>query len=185
MTKRGIRITREIYFAGLRKIGLDSSVIIDLIANKELFSYREEKIFSEEGLFVTHRRCIKEIKDWLVEKRSYSEDAAANEVMKFCKDHNIEIIEVNVSNKDLLERMKKECAEKNIEFHVPDSWIIADFKAAGVNKIYSTNNHFLDACCLFEMEVKKFPTIQKEIENQMKELFRHKFSKKQRKSLLF
>ncbi|MBI2146431.1 hypothetical protein HYU22_03760 [Candidatus Woesearchaeota archaeon] len=180
MAKRGIRITREIYFAGLRKIGLDSSVVIDLIANKELFSYREEKIFSEEGLFVTHRRCIKEIKDWLIEKGGYSEEAAINEVLKFCKDHNIEIIEVNVSNTELLERMKKECAERSIEFHVPDSWIIADFKAAGVNKVYSTNNHFLDACRLFGMEAKKFPTIQREIENQMRELFKQKFSRKQK-----
>ncbi len=76
--------------------------------------------------------------------------------------------------------MKRECAEKNIEFHVPDSWIIADFKAAGVNKVYSTNNHFLDACRLFGTEAKKFPTIQREIENQMRELFRQRFSKRQK-----
>ncbi len=56
MAKRGVKITREVYFTGLRKIGLDSSVIIDLLANKELFSYQEETIFSEEGLFVTHRK---------------------------------------------------------------------------------------------------------------------------------
>lgn len=180
MTKRGIKITRETYFAGLRKVGLDSSVIIDLIANKELFSYREEKVFSEEGLFVTHRRCVKEIKDWLVEKGNYSEEAAAEEVMKFFKDHNIEIVEVNLANKELLEQMKKECAEKNIEFHIPDSWIIADFKAASVNKVYSTNNHFLDACRLFGMDARKFPTVQREIESQMRDLFRQKFSKKQK-----
>ncbi len=178
MDKRGIKITRETYFAGLRKIGLDSSVIIDLIANKELFSYREEKIFSEEGLFVTHRRCVKEMRDWLVEKRSYSKEAATQEVIVFLRNHHIEIVEVNLSNDTLLEQMKKECAAKNIEFHIPDSWIIADFKAAGVNKVYSTNNHFLDACRLFGVEAKKFPTLQREIENQMKELFRHKFSKK-------
>lgn len=180
MTKRGIKITREVYFAGLRKIGLDSSVIIDLIANKELFSYREEKIFSEEGLFVTHRRCIKEVKDWLVEKGNYNEEEAVEAVMKFLKNHGIEIVEVNLANKELLEQMEKECAEKNIEFHVPDSWIIADFKATGVNKVYSTNNHFLDACHLFGMDAKKFPTVQREIENQMRELFRQKFSRKQR-----
>lgn len=180
MTKRGIKITRETYFAGLRKIGLDSSVIIDLIANKEFFSYKEEQIFSEEGLFFTHRRCIKEIRDWLVEKRSYLIEVAAVEVMTFLKEHNIEIIEVNLSNDELLDQMRKKCATKNIEFHVPDSWIIADFKAAGVNKVYSTNNHFLDACRWFEIEAKKFPTIQKEIENQMRELFRRKFSNKQK-----
>lgn len=179
MTKRGIKITRETYFAGLRKIGLDSSVIIDLIANKELFSYREERIFSEEGLFVTHRRCVREIKDWLIEKRDYNEESSTEAVTKFLRDHNIEIVEVNMSNKELLEQMKKECDEKNIEFHIPDSWIIADFKAARVNKVYSTNNHFLDTCRLFGMEAKKFPTVQKEIENQMRELFRQKFSRKQ------
>ncbi len=182
MTKRGLKITQETYFAGLRKMGLDSSVIIDLIANQELFSYREEKIFSEEELFVTHRRCIKEIKNWLVEKRNYSEEAAVHEVMGFLNDHHIGIIEVNLSNNELLERMKRECASKNIEFHIPDSWIIADFKAAGVNKTYSTNNHFLDACRLFGIDAKKFPTIQREIENQMRDLFRQRFSKKQRQS---
>lgn len=180
MSKRGIKITRESYFAGLRKIGLDSSVIIDLIANKELFSYREEKIFSEEGLFVTHRRCLKEIKDWLVEKRSYSEEAAAQEVMTFIQNHNIEVIEPNLSNETLLKQMERECTAKNIGFHIPDSWIIADFKAAGVNKVHSTNNHFLDACRLFGMEAEKFPTVQREIENQMREIFKTKFSRKQR-----
>jgi len=150
-------------------------VIIDLIANKELFSYYEEKIFSEKGLFVTHRRCVKEIKDWLVEKRDYSKSEAIEEVNKFLKEHNIQIIEVDLSNKNLLGQMKKECAEKNIEFHPPDSWIIADFKKKEVNKIYSTNNHFLDACRLFGIEARKFPTVEKEIEHQMKELFRRKF----------
>ncbi|MBI4981485.1 hypothetical protein HZC30_08100 [Candidatus Woesearchaeota archaeon] len=38
MTKRGIKITAESYWRGLRKIGLDSSVIIDMIANKELLN---------------------------------------------------------------------------------------------------------------------------------------------------
>ena len=175
---RGIKITRETYFAGLRKVGLDSSVIIDLIANKELFASREDLIFSEEGLFVTHRRCVKEIKDWLMEKRSYTEEVAVHEVMKFLNEHYVEIVEVNLSNKSLLEKMKLACAERNIEFHVPDSWIIADFKAAGINKVYSTNNHFLDACRLFNMEAKKFPTVQKEIEYQLQELFRNKSSKR-------
>lgn len=180
MSKRGIKITRETYFAGLRKIGLDSSVIIDLIANKELFSYREEKIFSEEGLFVTHRRCLKEVKDWLIEKRNYSEEAAARDVMAFLNDHRIEIVEVNLANEELLKEMNRKCAARNIEFHVPDSWIIADFKAAGINKVHSTNNHFLDACRLFGLEAEKFPTVQREIESQMRELFRDKFSRKQR-----
>ncbi|OYT32194.1 hypothetical protein B6U93_02420 [Candidatus Woesearchaeota archaeon ex4484_78] len=69
---------------------------------------------------------------------------------------------------------------KNIEFHVPDSWIIADFKKRGVNKVYSTNNHFLAACQLFGIDASKFPTVEKEIEFQMRNFFRKKFSKKQK-----
>ena len=63
-------------------------------------------------MFVTHRRCVKEVKDWLVEKRGYSEKDAIDEVNKFLKDHNILIIEVDLSNNELLEMMKKKCAEK-------------------------------------------------------------------------
>jgi len=175
-----IRLTKQFNFKGKRRIGLDSCVIIDMMDSKELFSFKEIKIFSETGLFVTHRRCIKEVTEWLIEKRSFNKKTAFEEVDKFLKEHNISIVEVNISNKDLLEQMKRECAKKKIEFHTPDSWIIADFKKAGVNKVYSANNHFLDACRLFGIEAKKFPTVEKEIEQQLKGLFNRKFTKKKK-----
>jgi hypothetical protein len=66
-----------------------------------------------------------------------------------------------------------------IEFHPPDCFIIADFYKNGINKIYSGNNHFLDACrldaCrLFGMDTSKMPTQEREIEKQMKEIFKQR-----------
>ncbi len=178
MEKESIDNIREILFK--QKIGLDSSVIIDLIDNKELFFYREQEIFSNKGLFVTHKRCIKEVKDWLIEKRGYEENKALEDINNFLKEHNIKLIEADLSNKSLLTRMKRECAERNIEFHPPDSWIIADFKKQGVKKVYSTNNHFLEACKLFNITACKFPTVEREVESQLREMFKKRYSKKRK-----
>lgn len=164
-------IGREAHFKGERKVGLDSGVIISLIDNP-LFNQIKLEIFTKNNLFFTHRICIKEIKNWLIKNRNFSEEKAEKEVDEFIKEYNINIIEIDKSNKYLLLEMIKQCKEAKIKFHPPDSFIIADFKKNGINKIYSTNNHFLDACRLFGMNAIKFPTVEKEIDRQLKRMFK-------------
>lgn len=145
-----------------------------MISYADFFASHLKKIFNEKDLFFTHRRCVKETIDKLIEKEGYSEEKAKKEVNTFLKSYNIEIIEPNFDNEILLNEMKAECKKHNIEFHIPDSWIIADFKKQGINKVYSTNNHFLDACRLFGIEAIKFPTFERELKNQLKKMFSHK-----------
>lgn len=172
MKAESFSIERKTKFQGPRKVGLDTGILIDLIDNPTFFSYQALRIFKRNNLFFTHRRCFKEAVDWLIEKRSYSKEKAEKEVNDFLKKNNIKIIEIDKSNKELLKSMVNRCKKQKIEFHPPDSFIIADFKKNTVNKVYSTNNHFLDACRLFGIDAAKFPTFEKELEEKLKQMFK-------------
>jgi len=172
MSKRGIKITRETYFKGARKVGLDSGMLISLVDNASLFSEYILKIDEEEGLLFTHEICTEEAVEVLSRDYDWDKEEAKKAVDEFLKDHNIDIIPRDRGNSETVHWMIKECKKAKIDFHPPDSFIIADFHKNGINKIYSNNNHFLEACRLFGMDTSKLKTDEKEIERQMREIFR-------------
>lgn len=171
MTKRGIRITRESYFKGARKVGLDSGMLISLVDNSSLFSDYILKIDEEEGLLFTHEICTQEAVEVLSRDYGWRKEDAHKTVQKFMEEHNIDVISRDKVNSDAVQWMFQECKKAGIDFHPPDCFIIADFYKNGINKIYSNNNHFLDACRLFGMDTSKLKTEEKEIERQMREIF--------------
>ncbi len=174
MTKRGIKITRETYFKGVRKVGLDSGMLISLVDNAQLFSDYLLKIDEEEGLLFTHEICTEEAVEVLSRDYSWKREDAQKAVHKFLKERNVEIISRDRGNSETVRWMFEECKKAKIDFHPPDCFIIADFYKNGINKIYSNNNHFLDACRLFRMDTSKLKTEEKEIDRQMREIFIHR-----------
>ncbi len=171
MTKRGIKITKETYFKGTRKVGLDSGMLISLVDNATLFSEYILKIDEEEGLLFTHEICTEEAVEVLSRDYRWKKEDAHKAVQKFLDEHNIEVIPRDRGNSEKVRWMFEECKKASIDFHPPDCFIIADFYKNGINKIYSNNNHFLDACRLFSMDTSKLKTEEKEIERQMREIF--------------
>ena len=171
MTKRGIKITKETYFKGTRKVGLDSGMLISLVDNATLFSEYILKIDEEEGLLFTHEICTEEAVEVLSRDYRWKKEDAHKAVQKFLDEHNIEVIPRDRGNSETVRWMFEECKKASIDFHPPDCFIIADFYKNGINKIYSNNNHFLDACRLFSMDTSKLKTEEKEIERQMREIF--------------
>lgn len=175
MTKRGIKITRETYFKGARRVGVDSGVLISLIDNAQLFSDYLLKIDEEDGLLFTHEICTEEAVEVLSRNYGWKKEDAEIAVKKFLNEHNIEVILRDRGNSDTVRWMFEECKKAGIDFHPPDCVIISDFYKNNINKIYSNNNHFLDACRLFGMDTSKLKTEKKEIEKQMREIFtRHR-----------
>lgn len=174
MTKRGLKITRETYFKGARKVGLDSGMLISLIDNAQLFSDYLLKIDEEEGLLYTHKICIEEAVEVLSRDYGWKKEEAHLAVQRFLQEHNIEVISRDRANSETVQWMFEECQKASLDFHPPDCFIIADFYKNGINKIYSNNNHFLDACRLFGMDTLKLKTEEKEIEQQMREMFKQR-----------
>lgn len=172
MIKRGINIIRETCFNGARKVGLDSGMLISLVDNKALFSSYILQIDEEKGLLYTHKICVEEAIEVLSRNYNLSKENAEKEVEKFLKERSINILPRDKTNSDTVREMFRECKNARITFHPPDCFIIADFYKNGINKVYSNNNHFLEACRLFGMDTSKLRTIDKEIERQLKEIFR-------------
>ena len=167
-----ITITRTVYVKGIRKVGLDSGMLISLVANKTLFSEYLLKIDEEDGLLFTHEICVEEAVEVLFRDYKYEKEKAKQDVQKFLNEHKISIIPKNTLNAETVQGMFRKCKQASIEFHPPDCFIIADFYKSGINKIYSNNNHFLEACQLFGMDIIKLTTTEKEIDKKLKELFR-------------
>lgn len=128
------------------------------------------KIDEEEGLLFTHEICVEEAAEVL--SRDYKYDNARQDVEKFLKERNIYVIKKDKGNSDTVRWMFQKCKEARIEFHAPDCFIIADFYKNRINKVYSNNNHFLDASSLFGMDTSKLKVADKELEWQLKNMFR-------------
>ena len=172
MGKRGIKITREAYFEGARKVGLDSGMLISLVDNEQLFSEYILRIDEEKGLLFTHQICVEESIEVLSRDYGYEKEDAERRVEKFLQEHGIEILPRDRINTETVRMMFQRCKAAKIDFHPPDCFIIADFYKKGINKVYSNNNHFLDACRIFGMDASKLRTEEKEIERQLREIFK-------------
>lgn len=165
-------INRTIYLHGYRKVGLDSGMLISLVDNSILFSEYLLKIDEEQGLLFTHEICIEEATEVLSRDYKYEKGKAKEEVQKFLSEHKITVIPRDRLNTETVRWMFRRCKKTETEFHPPDCFIIADFYKNGINKIYSNNNHFLEACQLFGMDTIKLATTEKEIDKKLKEIFR-------------
>lgn len=145
-----------------------------MIDNKELFSDYILKIDEEDGLLFTHEICTEEAVEVLSRDYGWNREDAKKAVQKFLEDHKIDIIPRDRGNGAIVRWMFQECKKAGIDFHPPDCFIIADFYKNGINKVYSNNNHFLDAGRLFGMDTSKLKTEEKEIELQLREMFRQR-----------
>ncbi|MBI5073437.1 hypothetical protein HZA99_06490 [Candidatus Woesearchaeota archaeon] len=169
MTKK-LTLSIETYSKGMRRVGLDSGMLICLVDSKELFSEYALKIDEEDGLLFTHEICVEEAVEVL--SRDYKYENAKEQIDKFLKERNIFVMKRDRGNSDTVRWMFQKCKEAKIEFHAPDCFIIADFYKNGMNKVYSNNNHFLDACRLFGIDTSKLKATDKEIEWQLKKMFK-------------
>lgn len=171
MKEEILSITRQTAFAGPRKVGLDSGMLISLIDNRHLFSEYILKIDNEKGLLFTHEICVGEAVNVLSRDYGFSEKQARSEIELFLKERSIAVLPRDKSNANTVRAMYRKCKSAGIEFHPPDCFIIADFYKDGINKVYSNNNHFLDACRLFSMGTSKLRTKEKELERKIRQIF--------------
>ncbi len=170
MSKKVIKrfiIGRETCFQGERCVGLDSGFIISLIYYEEAFQEYEE-ILNTSLFNFTHEECVgggkeidienSEVFKKLIGKYNMSKEEAITKINNFLEKYKINVIPKRTATKEYLIHLYQEAKTKGVESHPPDIWIVADFKACGVNLVYSNNKHFRALCELAGMSAPYFPT---------------------------
>ncbi len=182
-----IVIERKTSFQGKRCVGLDSGPIISLINNEEAFQ-EYANILTASLFNYTHEECVggKEIKvedsevfKTLTIKYNLNPERAKTKIKNFLEQYKIKVIPKLRINRDTVLQLLREANKKGIDVHSPDIWIVADFKAYGVNLVYSNNKHFRELCKLINISAPYFPTDEKQtVDKSYFELFRkRKFRK--------
>lgn len=177
---RGSFIKREASFYGNRSVGLDSGFIASLIYHEEAFQ-KYQQILNESLFNYTHEECVggneikienSEVFKVLTTKYGFGENEARNKIKNFLEKYKIKTISKTRINSNLVTYLYREGRIKNIEVHPPDVWIIADFKAFGVNLVYSNNKHFRELCSLLNISAPYFPTEEKQtVDKPLRELY--------------
>ncbi len=135
---RKILIQRTANLKVMRKVGLDSGILVCLV--EDIFGLGQQvysKIFSQEGLFFTHRRCIGESIKVLQEKKGVDPETAKKRINEHIAKMKIGIIEKDFSNELAQDIFKKDL------LHFPDCFILADFIKNGINTVYSVDKTFI------------------------------------------
>ncbi|MFH0860514.1 MAG: PIN domain-containing protein [Candidatus Altiarchaeota archaeon] len=168
------RLKRTARFQGERRIGLDTNILVDLIENPRFFSNEGDQILGDTAF--VHRISLEPDKEatHILQKKGRSLKEATQELTEFLKNNKIQVIERDSTNRETVRELFNLCKKNNIEMHPPDCYIIADFKKERINLVYSTNNHFKQACKLMGMGVGEFPTMDKKI----KDFFRQTYGRR-------
>ena len=159
-------------FSGQRKIGLDTGLIVRIIDNPSLYADYSCKLKAEKGVLYTHKVCEGEAVTILVRDYGYSEGQARASVRAFIKEWGVTILGNHSEIMKTYSMIEKKCEKARIEFHDPDSFIIATFYDNRINKAYSGNKHFLDTCKMLGMDTDKVLIEDAQLRKNMREMFK-------------
>ena len=129
------------------KYGLDSCVIVYLIAYPIIYKNKNAKIFDRKGIFYVHELSLREnmeIIKILIEKYDYTEKKAKEELADFLKKNNIQVVKTNHKKRTLALERAELAITRHINAHPPDSIIVSDFKEFGITRVFSEDGAFID-----------------------------------------
>ena len=168
------KITRIVQHTGdiiSIKVGLDSGTIINILHNPILFNDILEEILKKGNILHIHAETLREVPAVLERDYNWSIDDANSKLKGFIDGYNVKIVPKNRNN-PLYQGMREACEKENINFHPPDAFIVADFKLAGINKVYSGDNSVVRACNFFGMIGIKTPTVDRKLSEKLRDIFR-------------
>ena len=173
--KKGFVIIRTTKFAGKRKVGIDTNILIRIYDQPYLLDREASRIFNFKDFLFTHVICFFEFAKYLKNK-GFNYEEAKHEAKKFLKDNNIKIIypkkcfipekEIN-SFEEESNRKLNEMGKDYLRCHKPDSIILLAFKKWGINKIYSTDEAFRICSQFLDIDGSGLPSFDKAIRRKL------------------
>ena len=170
----------------MKKVGIDTNILIKLYDQPMLFEYEEAKIFKSKDTIFTNKICIFELSNYIRKKKNIDIESAKKEAKEFIKQHNINPI-YNFIPINEIDKFEKESNEKlskinlYLKCHKPDSIILLSFKKKYINKIISTDEAFRRCAEFLEIKSTNIPSINATISRELRKLFDYKRKNKYRK----
>ncbi len=102
MAKKKIKIGAASRFVHtnriIRKVGLDTDIMIALIDNVPEFSMFKPRIFSTQNILYINYRVFSEIFGHLIHNKNNSKEMALNKIFSFLKSNRIELLKKSSTN---------------------------------------------------------------------------------------
>ncbi len=160
---------------GVIKVGLDSSVIYDIITELESKEYFKSKSYQfPKYLLYYHEASFNEIVGLLINKKKIKFDEAKKEMKQFIDYFNVECIKRDDKSKEYEEIVRKANEDvvkehgKDYRIGEIDIKIIAGFLQNKMTSIEVRDKGFEKTCEKLDMNHFKFPERDKIIENKIK-----------------
>ena len=164
---------------GVVKVGLDSSVIYDIITEFESKEYFKSKGYQfPKYLLHYHEASFNEVVGLLINEKKMSFEDAKKAMKQFIDDFNVECIKRDDKSKEYEEIVKKANEEVVKEYGEDyrigdvDIKILAGFLQNKMTSVEVRDRGFEKTCERLDMNYFKFPTRNKIIENRLKKAFK-------------
>ncbi len=141
-------------------VGLDTSVLIDLMMLSPAKEFFEEKIYLfEENLLFTHRMCLAECLGLLIGNYGFSKEEAKEKIRAFLEEFRITILELDEGLEEdgkYVFGIGKKYGWSGDQI-INDAIIIASFWRKRMNMVVVRDGVFEKVCKELKMKVLSFP----------------------------
>jgi hypothetical protein len=135
----------------IRKVGLDTDVMIALIDNIPEFSMFKPRIFNSKNILYINYKVFSEIFGHLIHNKNLSKEMALNKIFSFLKSNRIVLLKKSGTSinevSEIISSLKKQRQILNNNAGDKDLEIISIYKTHNIDLIFSRNSdNFLPFC---------------------------------------
>ncbi len=158
----------------IRKVGLDTSILVALLGDKYQYSNYQPALFRKKNTVFINQLVFNEAKYVLAREKNIDKKEAVDNILNYIHKHNINLIKPkHVSDrkmKSLMKRLTKMREEISINPpDMPDLKIAAIYKNKNIDCIVSLNRiHFKPICDELDIDLE---VPQKDVNKMWKEVF--------------
>ncbi len=144
----------------VRRVGLDSDVVITLVEDSDTFSIYKPQLFKRKNAVWINHIVFGEVIGVLINEYGYTKEKAFEKLRRFINDNNIRAlaknrIDFNKTNL-IFESLKKQREVLKINVGDKDLMIISIYKSENMDCVVSVNSfHFEPFCKYLDMEFEK------------------------------
>lgn len=137
----------------IRKVGLDSDVIIALVDDIDEFSQFRPRIFNKKNILHINHVVFSELLGHLIYKRKMQRKEAINKIFSYLRRNHITLIkkkEINLNEvEEIFEKLKKQKKILNNNSGDKDLRIISIYKTYNIDLIISRNSSHYEPFCQY------------------------------------